>query len=80
MLDLIQRHSHFLHVLESVIFTEKRNSVFQVLQEISAAVWMFAAEAVKDTEFANEHTGKVWLVVLLSVILKYCKQETGAGS
>ena len=41
---------------------------------------MLAVEAEKETGFANEHSGRVCLVVLLSVISKYSNQETGAGS
>lgn len=47
---------------------------------IKAAAWMPAVEAGRETELDNEHTGRVCLVVQLSVISKYCNQETGAGS
>lgn len=46
---------------------------------VSAAVWMAAEEAVRDTTLANEHTGRVCLVVLLSVISKILQPRDWGG-
>lgn len=78
MLHLIQNHLFLIsRISEVYIRREKKPSG---LSPTVNAVLMVAVEAVGETALANEHTGRICLVVLLSVISKYCNQEIGAGS